>query len=204
MAERASQAWKVVQIGELIRELEQLYLDLMQTVGLEASASMGERATITLDRDETQRLAERVEASHDLTDELCDLVEHLSKNHTLHVTFDDAREGAAADFQNGILDARRAMLAARLLNRERGFAALAGALRSSDATAAWGSTTLETILSAFRNVDTGVREQVAHDAHLAPGATLAACAPDELVTLATVLERHATPSDGDERPTHVS
>jgi hypothetical protein len=176
----------------------------METVGLEVSASRGERATIALDRHEIERLAERAEISRDLTDELCDLVEQLSKAPHLHVTFDDARDGAVVDFQNGILDARRVMVAARLLDRPRGFTALAGALRSSDVIGAWGSTTLDMILSAFRDVDTDLRKQVSREAHVAPDAMLAECSPDELAGLARVLEDHAAPPSPDRRRRHSS
>lgn len=142
MPSAAIQAWRLVQLGTLIRSVEHLQLDLITLLGPEASSDIADGTTITLSGDEVRQIADRVDQAYELTDEARALAEQLGDS-LLHVTFDEVRDGAATELGDGILDPRRALLAARLLDIGTGWKALARALQESEAASAWGDTTLE-------------------------------------------------------------
>jgi hypothetical protein len=189
MAETAASAWRLVQLGALIRAVERIQLDLITILGPDASADITADATIDLTSEELRRVGDRVELAYELTEAVRALAAQLGDG-DLHVTFDDVREGAAAELGDGILDPRRALLAASLLDVHTGWAALARALRESEAVRTWDEVTVAQVLMQFRDIDRMLPERLTREAQLAPEAVLARCSELEFTRLADVLERY--------------
>ena len=183
-------AWTLVQTAELLREADELLLASLRMLGPEAHAGFPEDAVLTLDLD-------AVEAVHSLLAELGDVGDRLRvlgdclPAAAAELRYEDLRAAAAEDLASGIADPARALLAARTLDLAEGWPALAEALRTGDAHADWHEITVARLLRRFRGATAAAVEEVLAAAGIASDATFAACPPERLDRLATVLEAGA-------------
>ncbi len=183
--------WTLVQISELVRRAEELLLDGIALVGPHAHAGMAADAKIELEAGEVRRVAEALTEGVEIAEQLELLAARLPGNGVV-AGYEAVREAAAADLANGIVDPRRLLLAARLLDVPHGWGALAASLAAGDVVSAWGTLTVETLLARFRGADPAVVALVAAEAGAASGARLAECPPEQLAALAGELRRHAS------------
>lgn len=183
--------WTLVQISELVRRAEELLLDGIALVGPHAHAGMAADATIELRATEVRRVAGALTEGVEIAEQLELLTARLPGDEVV-AGYEAVREAAAADLASGIVDPRRLLLAARLLDVPRGWRALADSLAAGDVVSAWGTLTVETLLGRFRGADPAVVALVAAEAGCEPGGCLAACPPEQLAALAGGLRRHAS------------
>jgi hypothetical protein len=183
--------WTLIQISELVRRAEELLLDGVALVGPHAHAGMQAAATIELDADELRRVAVSLIEGVEISEQLELLAARLPAG-GIEAPYDAVREAVAADLAAGIVEPRRLLLAARLLDVGEGWEALAASLTAGDVVSAWGGLTVETLLGRFREADPSVVAQVVEEAGLQPGTRFAECPAEQLATLAARLRRHAS------------
>ncbi len=183
--------WALVQISELVRRAEELLLDGIALVGPHAHVGMAADATIELDAGEVRRVAEALTEGVEIAEQLELLAARLPGDAVV-AGYEAVRAAAAEDLANGIVDPRRLLLAARLLDVPHGWSALAASLAAGDVVSAWGALTVEMLLGRFRGADPAVVALVAAEAGAEPGARLAECSPEQLAALAGELRRHAS------------
>jgi hypothetical protein len=184
--------WTLVQLSELVRRAEELLLDGITLVGPHAHAGMAADATIELAPDELARVASQLTEGVEIAEQLDLLAARLPRNAGIRASYEAVRNAAAADLANGIVDPRRMLLAARLLDVARGWPALAASLTAGDVVSAWGSLTVLELLGRFRNADPSLVGQIAAEAGVDQDTRFAACPPEQLEALAAGLRRHAT------------
>lgn len=184
--------WTLVQLSELVRRAEELLLDGITLVGPHAHAGMRIDATIELTGDEVRRVATELSEGVEIVEQLELLASRLPRDGGIEAGYEAVRDAAVADLANGIVDPRRVLLAARLLDVAHGWPALAGSLVVSDVVSAWGPLTVEQLLGRFRGAEARVVEQVAGCAGVDVEACFATCHPEQLEALAEGLRRHAT------------
>jgi hypothetical protein len=182
-------AWQCVQIADLLRRVEEIVLDSITALGAGVHAGLGEGTTCTLSRTEVAGLKDKLVVASDLSDQLAQLGERLP-NHDIDVSYEGARDGAAADLADGILDPTMALLAARVLDVTTGWPALAQALVSTDVRAAWDDVTVEQMLLRSRGATRTQVRQVIRDAGLASNVTFAALPAKGIEALAAALNGH--------------
>ncbi len=183
--------WTLVQLSELVRRAEELLLDGVTLLGPHAHAAMAPDATIELGTVELRRVVAALAEGGEIAEQLELLAAGLPGD-AIVAGYEDVRAAAAADLADGILDPRRLMLAARLLDTGCGWNALAGSLTEGDVVSAWDGLTVETLLGRFRGADAALVAGVAAEAGIEPAARLAACRPEQLAALARGLRRHAS------------
>jgi hypothetical protein len=192
IADEAGRAgWTLVQISELVRRAEELLLDGITLVGPHAHGGMPSDATIELGADALRRVATSLIEGVEISEQLELLAARLPDGR-MEASYDAVRDAAAADLARGIVEPRRALLAARLLDVPQGWEALATSLVAGDVVSAWGALTIEELLGRFRDADPHVVAQVAEEAGLEPAARFAACPAERLAALAAGLRRHAS------------
>lgn len=182
--------WTLVQVTELARRAEQLLLDSIALFGPHAHAAMAGDATIALGAAEMRRVAESLTESAEIAEQL-ELLAARLPDHDVEAHYGAVRAAAAADLATGIVDPHRVLLAARLLDVEGGWPALAASLVAGDVVAAWDCLTVAELLGRFRGSDPRTVAQVLDEAGLAPETPFASCMPPQLVALAAGLRRHA-------------
>lgn len=96
---------------------------------------------------------------------------------------------ARAALAEGIVDHRRALTAARLLNADEGLPALAEALVGSDAHAYWDARVVD-VLAAFRDVDQHRARRLARSAGVPEAARFSELRPERVLVLAQVARQH--------------
>ena len=183
--------WTLVQISEQVRRAEELLLDGITIVGPCAHAGMPTEATIELGAEELRRTVASLIEGVEIAEQLELLTARLPAGR-VEASYEAVRDAAAADLASGIVEARRALLAARLLDVPHGWAALAASLAAGDVVSAWGALTVETLLTRFRDADPRTVAQVVEEAGLEPGTRFSACPPEQLAALAAGLRRHAS------------
>jgi hypothetical protein len=183
--------WTLVQISELVRRAEELLLDGIALVGPHAHAAMAPSATIELDADALRRMAGSLLEGVEIGEQLELLATRLPDG-GIEASYAAVSGAVAADLASGIVEPRRVLLAARLLDVSHGWEALAASLTAGDVVSAWGPLTVEELLGRFRNADPHLVGQVVEEAGLAPGTRFAACPSEQLAALAAGLRRHAS------------
>ena len=183
--------WTLVQISELVRRAEELMLDGIALVGPHAHAAMAPSATIELNADELRRVAGSLLEGVEIAEQL-ELFAARLPDGGIAASYDAVRGAAAGDLASGIVEPRRVLLAARLLDVSHGWEALAASLAAGDVVSAWGALTVEELLGRFRNAEPRRIAQVVEEAGMQPGARFAACPPEHLAALAAGLRRHAS------------
>lgn len=183
--------WTLVQLSELVRHAEALLREGTTLVGPHAHADMASDATIVLGEAEVRRVARALAEGVEIAEQLELLASRLSVR-AIAARWDAVRDGAAEDLASGIVDPRRAVLAARVLDVAHGWRALAASLTEGDAVSAWERLTVDELLGGFRGADPRVVAQVIVEAGLEPGTCFAACPSEQLAALAAGLRRHAS------------
>lgn len=183
--------WTLVQLSELVRRAEELLLDGITLAGPHTHAGMPADATIELAPGELQRVAAALAEGVEIAEQLKLLAARLPADPVL-ARYDAVRDAAAADVANGIVDPRRLLLAARLLDVAHGWPALAASLAAGDVVSTWDGLTVETLLGRFRGADPQLVEQVVAAAGLEHGSRFADCPAEQLAALAAGLRRHAS------------
>jgi len=182
--------WTLVQVSELVRRAEELLLDGVTLVGPHAHAGMAADAAIAIGCTELGRLKCALGECIELAEQL-ELLAARLPDRPVAAAWERVAAAAAADMADGIVDPRRALLAARLLDVARGWEALAVALTDADAVAAWERLSVEELLGRFRDADPQHVAQVVTEAGIEAGTPFAACSPDQLTALAVGLRRHS-------------
>jgi hypothetical protein len=183
--------WTLVQISELVRRAEELLLDGIALVGPHAHAAMSPSATIELNADELRRVAGSLLEGVEIAEQLELLAARLPDG-GIAASYEALSGAVAADLASGIVEPRRVLLAARLLDVSRGWEALAASLAAGDVVSAWGSLTVEELLGRFRGADPRRIAHVVEEAGLASGTRFAACPSEQLAALAAGLRRRAS------------
>jgi hypothetical protein len=186
-----SVGWTLVQISELVRRAEELLLDGITLVGPHAHAGIGAEATIELEACDLRRISVALTEGVELA-ELLELLAARLPEGPVATGYAAVRDAAAADLASGIVDPRRVLLAARVLDVAHGWPALAASLAVGDVVSAWGGLTVEALLNRFRGADRDVVALVAAEADIEASASFAACAPPQLAALAAGLRGHAS------------
>ncbi|HMJ95779.1 MAG TPA: hypothetical protein VK486_07995, partial [Thermoleophilaceae bacterium] len=124
-------AWRLVQIGELVRRAEQLHLGTMRLLPPEARSDIPEGAAATMTAAELEQLAATAAEGAEVADQVRDLAQGLPDEDTV-IHHEDVRDAAAADLGAGMLDPERVLIAARVLDVATGWPALADGLRTVD------------------------------------------------------------------------
>lgn len=184
-------AWRLVQIGELLRRSHRAHEQaLAQVDRIEVGAELSATGTVTL----TDAVAGELEALGEAIAELAAELQVLTAglpDEAVEVAAEDVRREAASDLATGIFDEPRALLAARVLPFEDGWPALANGLRGSDAHWAWERMTVTQLLGGFRGASAGTVARVLGEAGVPARRPFAACAHEQLMRLAAALDRHA-------------
>src|SRR6185436_4018022 len=116
--------WTVVQLSELVRRAEELLLDGITLVGPHAHAAMPDDACIELSPTELRRVATALIEGIEIAEQL-ELLAARLPDEAVAVDYGAVRDAAVADLASGIVDPRRVLLAARLLDVAHGWPALA-------------------------------------------------------------------------------
>jgi hypothetical protein len=181
--------WTLVQLSELVRRAEELLLDGITLVGPHAHAAMPDNATIELSPAELRCVAGALNEGVELAEQL-ELLAARLPDRAIAAGYGAVRDAAAVDLASGIVDPRRLLFAARLLDVAHGWPALAASLTAGDVVSAWGGLTVEELLGRFRGADPRAVAQVAAEAGLEPGARFSECPADRLAALAAGLRQH--------------
>ena len=152
---------------------------------------MSSRATIELGTDDLRRVAASLIEGVEISEQLELLAARLPEGE-IEAPCDAVRAAVAADLAGGIVEPRRVLLAARLLDIASGWQALAASLAAGDVVSAWGALTVEELLGRFREADPRAVAQVVEEAGLEPGTRFAECPAERLMALAAGLRRHAS------------
>lgn len=190
-ADSGQAGWTLVQLSELIRRAEELLLDGITLVGPHVHAGIGDGTAIELGAAELRRVGSVVAEGVEIAEQLELLAARLPDG-PVAADYGAVRDAAADDLARGIVDPRRVLLAARVLDAASGWPALAASLHAGDVVSAWGTLTIEQLLGRFRAADPRLVEQVATEAGLEPGTRFSACPPEQLAELAAGLRRHAS------------
>jgi len=185
--------WTLIQLLEQIRRAEELLLDVITVAGPHLHGGMPSDARLELTATDVRRILTALGESVDIAEHLELLATHLP-DRALEVGYEAVRDAAAADLAQGIVDPRRALLAARLLDVTHGWRALATALGTADAVATWEGLTVEELLLRFRGADRGVVRELIAAAGLKPGARFATSSSERIAALADGLRRSASRS----------
>jgi hypothetical protein len=184
-------AWRLVQVAELLRRSHRLHEQaLIELDRIEVAAELS-TAPVTLDATVTGELASLGEAIADLAGQVRVLTNDLPED-TIEIAAGDVAHEAADDLAAGIFDEQRAVLAARVLHAADGWPALADALRSTDGHWSWDTTSVAALLGSFRYACEGDVARVVAAAAVDPDTPFALCTREQIVQLASALERHVT------------
>jgi hypothetical protein len=189
-AEEGRGGWQLVQIAELLVRIERLGGRALRILG-EVDGDLAEDASPRLSAEELAELCVLSLDVAQLAERLQGLAEALPAGQVA-VAYPEVAAAAAEELAQGIIDAERARLAARLLDRDRGWRALARGLAQGDSHTVWEDTTVADLLGGFRGVSADEVRELAAAAGLTGDADIAACAPEEVARLAVSLERHAS------------
>lgn len=183
-------AWTLVQLADLVRRAEQQHLVAMHALTADVRVQLREGIDITVSAAEIQQLTALAAESAEIAEHLHHLAQALPCE-DIEVSWDDVREVAAAELAEGIIDADRALLAARVLDVATGWPALAEALRVPEIPAGWHSYTPRAMLSAFRGAGSALVTRALTLAETPPNARFANCSAEQLTRLADAIDELA-------------
>lgn len=149
MTDQTAAAWRLVEIAELVRRGEQLHLSAMSLLPAEVRAEMPKETDTTMPAVDIEQLASIAVESVEIAEQVRQLAQSLP-DEDVAIVYEDVREAAAADLEQGVLDHERVLVAARVLEVRNGWPALAEALRVVDIRDSWTHATPCRTLSAFR------------------------------------------------------
>jgi hypothetical protein len=184
-----SAAWSLLQLTELLRAGDGLLRSGLQVLdGIEGELENGD--AVVLSHCDLVGLRELGEALTELASRVQSLIDQLPRE-AVEVTAAALARGALEDLASGVIDPSRARLAARVAPVGPGWRALAHALRTTDAHAAWDDVAAEELLGSFRGVERTLVRRVLAAARLPAGETFAAYGTPDVARLAAALEEHA-------------
>lgn len=186
-------AWACVQISDLLRRASDDVRYATKTLDLDPT-DLPAHLERTMLCSEADRLKHALLTIAEIAEQLEHLAERLPADEDIRIAGEDISAEAAADLANGILDPRRALLAAEILDRRTGFGALAEGLRCTEAHASWTDETVEDVLSRFRGVDPLLVRDILNDTGLPTGTSFADLDAGDAARLATTLA-HCAGSD---------
>lgn len=187
----ADHGWRLLRLAELLRTLERHQDRALRTL-YRLDPSMRPAFAVTLKGGEVDRLHREGVELTELVEQIHALLDGLPEEEPIPIVYDDVRASAERVLRDSnTLDAAAVLLAAQLLDRTTGLAALAEGLRASGAYTSWGRTTVGSLLGAFRGVSPQLVRRIATAARMAPGTEIAGCHPDEIAQLADQLDLHA-------------
>jgi hypothetical protein len=182
-------AWRLLQVAETLRTIER-HGDRALPVLSSLDGGVRPGYSLTLRPWQLDVVHQAVEDIQQAGEHAAGLAEAVPVE-AVQITYDHLTAAAAEELTDGtILDPHRLLLAAQLLHYTTGWRALAHGLRSSDAYAAWATTTLSDLLGSFRGVTPQLVRRVTTAADLAPGTRIAACDPRQVIRLADRIEEH--------------
>lgn len=183
--------WRLLRLAELLRAMERHQDRALRTL-YRLDPSMRPAFAVTLRSGQVDRLhREGIEIAQ-LVEQIEALLDALPEEEPIPVAYDDVRASAERLLRDSdTLDAAAVLLAAQLLDRVTGLAALAEGLRASGSYASWGTTTVGELLGGFRGVSPQLVRRIATAARMAPGTQIAGCHRDEIAALAEQLDLHA-------------
>jgi len=187
MTPATSPAWGLVQIAELVRRAEQTHLAVMRLLPGEARADLPEHASASMTGAAIQELQDLVAEGAEIVEQVGDLARSLPAE-DVAITYEEVRSAAAADLAEGILDAERVLVAARVLDTEIGWPALAEGMRAVDIRESWTGSTPCATLCAFRGADRPVVKRALRLAEIPWEAGYHDCTADQLARLADVID----------------
>jgi hypothetical protein len=186
----AQVGWELVQIGEIVRVVEDLVLSALTTLGPSVHAGIAEGEDIVLGDTAVVEVLDALDEIADLADRLRILAGDFPRR-ALCLSYPDARDGAVAELSTrGIHDPRRLLVAARLLDTTTGWPSLADALTRNDMHESLGDLTLAELLGAFRGARSHLIRRSAEHAGLSPDQPVSSCSPEKLAQVAFVLGAH--------------
>jgi hypothetical protein len=185
--------WPLLQLAELLRAAETLLRVGVRTLD-EVGPDLPPRRTVVVPAARTSELRELGEALAELAGRVQTLTERLPAR-DIALNADGVSACAAEDLASGIIDPVRALLAARVTAVGPGWRALARALRTGDAHAAWDRLAARDLLVRFRGADERLVRRVLAVAQLPPEEPLAAHDAPAVARLAAALEEHAPGED---------
>lgn len=187
MTDVSTASWRIVLIAELLRRAEDLSRDALRTLGAQPGGELAEGATVALSAEAIERLNATLATVADIAEQLRLLAERLPED-ALTVSYSAAREGAAATLADGPFDYERALIAARVLDVDAGWPALAACLRAIDVRETWPGRSPRELLRAFRGADSQLAAHALQRAGLTPETTFEACSATQIARLADVLD----------------
>lgn len=181
--------WRLVQIASLLRRSDDLHRSALSLlVGVDADIDPNEAVELSAhDVSEIETFGADIA---ELASQLQLLTETLSAT-PAKISAPGLRADAERALAEGSFDPQITLLAARALPAARGWPALAGALRCTDAHTTWHHMTVAQLLTAFRDTDAAVTQHAIRDAALAPDTELSTCDRDDVTRLARALQDHA-------------
>ena len=187
----ADHGWRLLRLADLLRALESHQSRALRIL-YRLDPSMRPAFEVTLRSGQVDTLHREGVAIGELAEQMDALLDALPEGEPIPVTYDDARASAERLLRDGdTVDATAILLAAHLLDRTTGLAALAQGLRASGAYTAWAETTVGGLLGAFRGVSPQLVRRIATAARMAPGTEIAGRHADEIAQLADQLDLHA-------------
>ncbi len=189
-AQEGRGGWQLVQIAELLMHVERLGGRALRILG-EVDGDLAEDASLRLSANELVELAALVLDLAQLAERLQGLAEALPAD-SVEISYPGVAAAAAQELAQGIIDGGRARLAARLLDRDTGWRALAEGLEQGDSHTAWEEATIADLLGGFRGVSPEEARALAAGAGLTADAEIATCDPVDVMRLAASLQQHAS------------
>jgi hypothetical protein len=187
----ADHGWQLLRLAELLRALER-HQDRALRILYRLDPSMRPAFAVTLRGGQVDRLHREGAEIAQLVEQIDALLDALPEEESIVIAYDDVHASAERLLRDSdTLDAMAVLLAAQLLDRTTGLAALAEGLRASGAYTSWDTTTVGSLLGAFRGVSPQLVRRIATAARMAPGTEIARCRPDEIAALADQLDLHA-------------
>jgi hypothetical protein len=184
-------AWACVQISDLLRRANDEVRCATETLDLDPTDIPADLER-TMFCSEADRLKRALLNIVEIAEQLEHLAEGLPADDDIRIAGEGIGAEAAADLANGILDPRRALLAAGVLDRRTGFGALAEGLRCSEAHAAWTEEAVEDMLSRFRGADPLLVRDILSDMGLSAGTSFANLDAGDAARLAAALAHRAS------------
>lgn len=180
-------AWRIVQIGELVRRAEQLHLAVMHVLPPEASAEISAGAVAPMTAAEIEEIATHAGEAAEIAEQIRQLAQSLP-GEDIEIGYADVRDSAAADLAHGVLDPDRVLVGARVLDVRIGWPALAEGLRAVDIRDSWTGWAPRGMLSSFRGAGRQLVSRALDLAGISPETAYADCTPEQLARLAQTID----------------
>lgn len=191
----ARTAWSLVQIGRLAEAVEELGARIRALLEPFDPDELQDEGGVAFPADRWHVVMDDVCALRDTAEQLGMIGGSFTPRYRkLSVDVDEIGDAATRALTEGASQLWTIELAARLLDYERGFPALADAIEIDPlgCVAGWDDTTVGGLLSAFRGEDAGRAAAVCEAAGVSPEARWASLGWETLVSICAALRRVGT------------